>query len=160
MARHLTLDHLGPDTYHAVNVRTLCNVFTNKQIKDRARAHTERLFYGGSIRTPMGRGMRRMMEDVMRVEYQYIKTNLRIVQRKPPRKKPIGIRPPNRYKLFCDEMKEKHPPHTLVGNLQNMVSIVCKHVKIAAVYIKEISSFLTSVKAIYTFAVIVVAHFV
>lgn len=153
MSRHLTLDHLGPDTYHAVNVRTLCNVFTNKQIKDRARSHTERLFYGGSIKTPMGRGMRRMIEDVLKVEYGYIKTNLRIVQRKPTRKKATGPRPANKYKVYCDEMKAQHPAHTLVGNLQNMVSNIYT-------YVKNIAGFISSCRVIWTLAAIVLTRFV
>lgn len=156
MARNLTLDHLGPDTYHAVNVRTLCNVFTNKQIKDRARSHTERLFYGGSIKTPMGRGMRRMVEQVMKEEYQYIKTHIRVVQRKPPRKKAAGPRPANPYKVFCDEMKKKYEPHTLVGKLQEMVQIAFTHTK-------SVAAFISACKVIYTltvtlFALILVAE--
>lgn len=153
MARNLTLDHLGPDTYHAINVRTLCNVFTNKQIKDRARGHCERLFYGGSIRTPMGRGMRRMIENVMKEEYHYIKTHIRIVQRKPPRKKPAGPRPPNPYKLYCEEMKKRYEPHTLAGKLQSMVSSTSNT-------IKALAGFVSSCKVIYTLMMVVIAHFV
>lgn len=151
MSRHLTLDHLGPDTYHAVNVRTLCNVFTNKQIKERARAHTERMFYGGSIRTPMGRGMRRMVEQVMKDEYGYIKSHLRVVQRKPPRKKATGPRPANPYKLYCDEMKAKYERHTLVGKLQDMVTKTSETIKF-------IAGFISSCKVVYTLIAVVVTH--
>lgn len=153
MSRHLTLDHLSADTYHAVNVRTLCNVFTNKQIKERARAHTERMFYGGSIRTPMGRGMRRMIEGVMKEEYQYVKSHIRVVQRKPPRRKPSGPRPPNPYKLFCDDLKSKHPKHELAGKLQAMVSITVNTVK-------AVAGFVSSCKVIYTIMMVAFAYFV
>lgn len=94
-----------------------------------------------------------MIEDVLKVEYGYIKTNLRIVQRKPTRKKATGPRPANKYKVYCDEMKAQHPAHTLVGNLQNMVSNIYT-------YVKNIAGFISSCRVIWTLAAIVLTRFV
>lgn len=98
----------------------------------------------------MGRGMRRMVEQVMKEEYQYIKTHIRIVQRKPPRKRAAGPRPANPYKLFCEDMKKKFEPHTLVGKLQEMV-------KIAFTHTKSVAQFVSACKVIYALTLAVLA---
>lgn len=113
---------MDPQLDGEIRVTTLCNIFTNKKIKDRVdRFISLECFNGGKIqKSPMIKGMRRTLQRFAAKEYQHMKSNLRFVQKRPNKKRSSSHRGSTKYTLFCKQMKAEHGSSLVAGKLQSL----------------------------------------
>lgn len=113
-----------------VTVTTLKHMFSRETIWERS--HIFACYILGlspsSLRSvkshALYKGMRKMCYKLLRDEYNVIKRNIRLLQRRKPSNtgsgRPRRPRPLSKYAVFCREMRATHAHAEIVGQLQSM----------------------------------------